>query len=134
MKKHKYNASPVYYNPSCDYVCDSNIVRGLPGFIFFASKWELSVYKSLLELTNNVLLQQRFKLIESSLVVDFVLITSEGNLICIEAKGYQTQLWKLKFKQFRSLYPDIRIFVIRTNTELVQAIKFLSLLKFRENT
>lgn len=134
MKTHKYNACPVYYNPFCDFTSESNFVKGLPGFIFFASKWELSVYKSLLQLTNNVLLQQRFKLLESSLVIDFVLTAEDGNLICVEAKGYQTQLWKLKFKQFRSLYPDIRIFVIRTNTELVQAIKFLSLLKFRENT
>lgn len=52
-----------------------------------------------------------------SYYIDFVVVNNDDSLEYIEIKGYETELWRLKFKIFEALfsiiYPDIVIKVIK---------------------
>lgn len=45
-------------------------------------------------------------------IVDFAIINNDGTRELIEIKGMETAVWKLKYKLFKALYPDLKITVI----------------------
>lgn len=133
----KYNAKSVYYNKSHDLIFESDLYKGVSGFERFDSKFELSVYRKLLNITSNIKRQVSFDLYESRIVIDFLLCAVRNGKTCfiaIEAKGFETQIWKFKRKQFISLYPDIWLIVIRNNTEISDLSRLLNGIKFSKFT
>ena len=45
--------------------------------------------------------------------VDFVVTTKEGKIEVHEAKGFATEVWRIKWKLFEALYPKIPYIVVR---------------------
>lgn len=45
--------------------------------------------------------------------VDFLITLDGGKEIAIEAKGFETAVWKIKRKLFKAFYPDIEYKVIK---------------------
>lgn len=45
--------------------------------------------------------------------MDFTAIDKTGNLIAIETKGFETDLWKIKSKMFQLLYPEYHYLIWR---------------------
>ena len=45
-------------------------------------------------------------------VIDFVEIDKKGNMTYVEVKGYPTEVYKLKAKLFKALYPDVKYVVV----------------------
>lgn len=46
-------------------------------------------------------------------VIDFVIQHKDGPLEYVEVKGHETAVWKLKWKLFEALYPDLKKTIIR---------------------
>lgn len=47
-------------------------------------------------------------------LMDFVITHNDGSIEYVEAKGYETAVWKLKKKLFLALYPGVK-YTIRKN-------------------
>jgi len=52
--------------------------------------------------------QPRFKLLGCEYVADFVVWHNDGTTEVIDTKGMRTDVYKVKIKQFRELYPDLK--------------------------
>lgn len=128
-KKNKFNAEKVYYHPKFDLTVNHNFFKDLKGFERFDSMFECKIYKKLLYYTPYVKRQIKIPLVQSTVILDFVICYldkyNQNKYIFVEAKGFETNVWKLKYKQLVFLYPNINIFVIRNNTELTELEKFL---------
>lgn len=84
----------------------------------FPSKKEANVYIGLKLLErgkqiSGLTLQPRYPLVVNghkvcTFVPDF-LYFEKGKCVCGEAKGYRTQVYQIKSKLFRALYPDIEL-------------------------
>ena len=129
-KSNKYNAKTVYFNRELNVSFPPEIGKDLPGFEKFDSEFELKVYKEILHYTFFVQRQQPFNLTASRLLIDFFLQHKLDNgqisFLAIEAKGYETSVWKLKYKEFKLLYPLIPIFIIRKTTDILKLRKVLN--------
>jgi len=44
-------------------------------------------------------------------IVDFVVENNDGSIVVNEVKGFATKDWKIKYKLFEALYPDIEYHV-----------------------
>lgn len=113
---HKYNAHAIYYNIEHDLTLEPSIGKGLKGFERFDSKWELLIYKKLREYTPFVSRFSTFQLDKCTIRPDFVMRV-ENQLLIVEAKGFFTKDWKLKWKQFTHKY-SFEFFVISKPVEL----------------
>lgn len=49
---------------------------------------------------------------------DFVACYEDGRRVVIEAKGKETDVWRLKEKMFRHEYPDIHLLVVKKLSDL----------------
>jgi hypothetical protein len=52
--------------------------------------------------------QPRFLLLGCEYVADFIIWNNDGTTEIIDTKGMRTDVYKVKIKQFKELYPDLR--------------------------
>ena len=90
--------------------------------IKFQSKKEAKVYTDLLwqeklgEITE-LRRQVAFPLVVNGVpickyVADFTYYTKEGAAVILEAKGFKTEVFKLKAKLFAALYPELKLTLV----------------------
>lgn len=140
----KFAAKPIYYHPVYNITVIPELVSKnpskYPGLIYFASKWELEVYKRIKNYAEDIKKDYIFPLLACEIRPDFLICTSHvdyphlGQFVAIEAKGYETKLWVLKWKQFLLTYPSLKCFVIRNTTELSNLESWLKGKNFRSFT
>lgn len=46
-------------------------------------------------------------------IIDFVITHTDGSLEYVEVKGFEKPEWKLKWKLFEALYPDLKKTIIK---------------------
>jgi hypothetical protein len=54
-------------------------------------------------------------------LVDFVVKTKEGKDEVHEVKGFQTDVWRIKYKLFKALYPDTAYHIIAAGNSYFRA-------------
>lgn len=112
--RHKYNAKRV-------------TIDGIK----FASQFEGKIYEDIKRLmatgtVESVKFQEPFKLhgrngsFVCKHVVDFLITYFDGSQEVWEAKGYATDVWRLKKKLFEDNYPDIKYVVQTRNRQLAK--------------
>ncbi len=45
-------------------------------------------------------------------IIDFVIIHNDGSLEYVEVKGFKTAVWRLKYKLFEALYPELKKLIV----------------------
>lgn len=45
-------------------------------------------------------------------VMDFVITNNDNSLEYVEVKGFKTAVWKLKYKLFEALYPELKKLIV----------------------
>lgn len=107
-KKHKYNAKSTSINS-----------------IKFRSLHEASVYSDLkmyhkFGKIQGFALQPKFDLDnETTWKVDFIVIKNDGSVELIEAKGKETEDYKIKLRLLREKYPHLNLTVIKTGKKWI---------------
>ncbi|HEX2866528.1 MAG TPA: DUF1064 domain-containing protein [Ignavibacteriales bacterium] len=48
-------------------------------------------------------------------IIDFVVTYPDGTSEYVEVKGHPTPAWRIKWKLFRALYPELKIKLVRKN-------------------
>lgn len=113
QQQHKYRAAPTDYNG-----------------VRYASKLEASIAEVLDRLRADrsqtrrhvvtVERQPRFALVGGIVyVADFAVTWSDQRQTVIEVKGFETAVWKLKYKLMRACYPDVDLRVVTRPLDLV---------------
>lgn len=125
MAKYKYNAIPIYWHPKYNIIVEDYLAKEVGGFLCFKSQWEFRVYKTLLSYTNSIVKDCPFKIGDLLIKPDFLLYVNVGSVnlannsfLVIEAKGFETKEWKVKWNWFNHKYPYIHKRVIKTSKEL----------------
>ncbi|AFY60536.1 hypothetical protein [Synechococcus sp. PCC 6312] len=121
----KYNSNPIFYLVDKGItVTKKSEVKG--NYLYFPSTFEYQVYKTLLELDTPIVNQYPIDLKFTYWKVDFKLPSYDT---LVEAKGFETEAYKLKLKAFRYYYPDARLEIVKN---LSQARELVSRLKQRQ--
>ena len=113
MTNIKYFRYNKYKNKSCK--CNQNHIHDSRGEARYCD--ELALMKAACEIKNYTI-QQTIPLIVNGKTitrhrVDFVVITNTGEKEIHEYKGFETEIWKMKYKLFQAIYPDIPYIVVR---------------------
>lgn len=45
-------------------------------------------------------------------IIDFVITHNDGSLEYVEVKGFKTAVWRLKYKLFEALYPELKKLIV----------------------
>lgn len=118
----KYNSKPLFYLVDKGItVTKKSEVKG--SYLYFPSTFEYQVYKTLLELNTPIVTQYPIDLKFTYWKVDFKLPSYDT---LVEAKGVETEAYKLKLKAFNYYYPDCKLEVVKTISqakELVEKLK-----------
>lgn len=106
LRSGKYNARKTWYGDRLfDSQLEANYAAELDILVRarVVSKWEPQVKMPIVVLGKKV----------CDYYIDFVVYYADGRVDYVEVKGHETDVWKLKWKLFEVLYPDLTKTIVK---------------------